>query len=210
MTGGDVVRQLSLACAAALTLATSGAARLHAQKADAAHAQADSAASCGPMVASHAGWSAASPRVFGAYETIQFEDGRQVLCFLVLWRGAAGWHDYRAAALAAAVKDEMIDSVAAANRSLRRSHWPHEMLQWEYLGDIQLEMHYNPATRHLWIYGTDVDLTTNNVVLIDHVDRIGGTPAIVGTMHIDPNVAQLNISFDDLVKRSPALLDFVR
>ena len=167
-------------------------------------------APCGPIATSHAGWDSVSPRVFGAYEAIERTDGRRELCFLILWRGEPGWHEYRAAALAAAVKDEMIDSVAAYDRAQRRSHWPREMFQWEYLGDIQLELHYNPATRHLWIYGTDVDLTSNNVVLLDHVDRIGGTAGIVGTARIDPALMQINVPFSDLIKRSPALLEFIR
>lgn len=171
---------------------------------------ADSMAPCGPGVNAQPGWGDVSPRVFGAYQAVAFEDGHKELCFLVLWRGQAGWHQFRASALAAAVKDEMIDSVAAAVRAERRSHWPREMAQWEYLGDIELELHYNPATRHMWIYGTDIDLTKDNVVVVDRVDRIGGPPFIVGTAHIDPSLASLDVSFDDLIKRSPALRDFIK
>jgi hypothetical protein len=141
---------------------------------------------------STSGGGSLSPSVVATWEmTGEPGAGSSNLDLLVLWRGKPGWFD------------ERVDGIAAGG-----SDHVHRILSPR----GNMELRFDPNGRTVSINGQLITLRGANVLLLDDVDKPGGT-RVAGTARGDTPSSRSGPSLDPLtaiMRSSPPLFDFLR
>jgi hypothetical protein len=164
--------------------------------------------SCAPGPTTILNMGDVSPRVYGSYTARKTSTGDVQLCLLVLWRGEANWHIHRYKAIEAlrkrsgVVQGDLPISFLGGKGRFRTFY--------EDLGDVVLEYDYDWEGHRVHVLGRDLDLGTNNVLLIDHADGMGGTARVSEMLWIDPTLGRGTVDIKQIASRSPAVQSFFR
>jgi hypothetical protein len=145
----------------------------------------------------------ASSRVLGVYTASRAKDGSTELCVLVLWRGEVSWHRRRAADLEAIQK--RYEATGAAEFSV----FPFATYDAD-LGDIRIFFDYDWEGHRARFADDWIDLGEANVVVIDHVDRVGGDPVVARTLRIPATLEDPLPDVEALVSRHPDIEPFLK
>jgi hypothetical protein len=159
-----------------------------------------------PEIASAVGMGSGevSDRVHFYMEQEQSGVGQVRLRHLVLWRGEHGWYRHREAAINALWESGLIDTTRV-RAQLERANAAY----FDILGDITLEVRFDEPNRRVWVLGREMTLGDANVVVVDRIDGVGGSPS-VRTARIDPTLDSSNVAVTELLTRSAELRRFVR
>jgi hypothetical protein len=111
------------------------------------------------------------------------------LDLLVLWRGAAGWHEKSAG--------QSVDSGTGSGIEAIHTVWA---------GSRKLELRVDSTTNTAYFEGQALSLKGVNVLMVDNVTS---SARVAGTAWIDPSFTLSADFVSTLVKRSPAVAEFV-
>ena len=96
---------------------------------------------------------------------------RRVAELAIFWRAEPGWVDRSRA-------DASHDSATSHGTArLGGRHGVVESTQWR--GGIRMEYRYDAIRRQINVAGRRLDLDSNNVVIVDRVDSVGGAPRVL-------------------------------
>ncbi|HEV8395992.1 MAG TPA: hypothetical protein VGQ37_17045 [Vicinamibacterales bacterium] len=132
-----------------------------------------------------------SPSVVATWEMTGPDAGSSNLDLLVLWRGKPGWFN------------ERLDGIAAGG-----SEHVHRILSPR----GNMELRFDPSRRTVAMNGQLIALRDANVLLLDDVDKPGGT-RVAGTARGDTPPSRSGPNLDVLtaiMRSSPTLFDFLR
>jgi hypothetical protein len=120
------------------------------------------------------------------------------LYYVILWRGQPGWFERPGAFVGASANSAWAGPWDRGHR--RTVGFAGGPVSWE----------YDEIGRVLRILGREIVLTTDNVVLVDRVDGVGGEAVVVGTARVARHHASPRIDLDALSRGSPEIQRFVR
>jgi hypothetical protein len=126
-------------------------------------------------------------------------DGTSTLDVAVFWRGSPGWST-------AAEPGGLSDGASSTGLPDGR---PGPQTYFIGVGDLRLEMEFDPGTGHVRIQQQSISLQSGNVILVDEVDSAAG-PRIVETMRVEARFPGGFIDIDTVVRRRPAVFSFLR
>ena len=126
-------------------------------------------------------------------------DGTSTLDVAVFWRGSPGW-------LTAGDPGGLSDGASSTSLPDGR---PGPQTYFIGVGDLRLEMEFDPETDRVRIQDQSISSQRGNVILVDEVDGAAG-PRIVETIRIEPRLPGRFVDIDTIVRRHPALFPFLR
>ena len=170
---------------------------LEAQRSDAAPARS------GGALSSVSGAPRLSPRVITSYHAEQERGRSPELVLAVLWRGQLDWP---ARARGSSGHGEEGTATISPAGVITRGPLVLHLQQ----AGAEFDVRFDPQTRRARLLGREIALGRHNVILVDHVDGIGGPPAVVGTTFVDPRVTSLNFTADSVLRRSEVVRAFLR
>ncbi len=121
-------------------------------------------------------------------------DGAQVLDLIVLWRGTPGWF-----ARGSGSGTSSGGNAASFHSTIR-------------YGGVDLQLEFEPKARAVQIQAMRVELTGDNVVLVDRVDTPGGL-TVAGTLRVDPSLPIADNGYpriEQVLRRSEEIVSFLQ
>jgi hypothetical protein len=126
-------------------------------------------------------------------------DGTSTLDVAVFWRGTPGWYT---------AGDSGRQSGGGTSTGLADGR-PGSATLFIGVGDLRLEVQFDPGTGRVRIQDQSLSLQSGNVILVDEVDSAAG-PKIVDAIRVEPRFAGGLVDIDTMVRRHPALFPFLR
>ena len=138
-----------------------------------------------------------SRHVSADYYAQRLGRGPVELSYVILWRGQPG-RGRSTASLG-------LSATSGSNRLGGRR----QSSSVEFAGG-NIEWTFEETTHVLHMLGRDIALTTDNVVLVDRVDGVGGPPVVVGTARVSRQLPSFEFDLRRLVRGSPEIDRFDR
>jgi hypothetical protein len=133
-----------------------------------------------------------SPAVVATWIVRKEPNASSELDLLVLWRGSPGWF----------MKEGTNDSSSGTSTGDR-------VVETLSFGGIRLQVQFDGSQHKARVQDSDVDLGSDNVILVDDVDGETG-PQVARSLLVDGQFAKEPARIEEIVSRNPELYDFLR
>ena len=139
-----------------------------------------------------------SPAVVATWMVRREPNASSELDLLVLWRGGPGWFMKEGASESSG---GVSSSSAGGENDL--------VVERASFGGIRLQIEFDGAKRTARVQGNEVNLGSDNVILVDDVDGATG-PLVAGSRKVDGQFAKEPAEVAEIVSRNSELYEFLR